>query len=65
MKTFEGLKEGTILYSPEYLNDGNMTVCYSNYFSETNEKELCFADEKGFLWRGNQFDPADWQLKAQ
>lgn len=61
MKTFEGLKEGTVLYSPEYPGDGEMTVHYSNCFSET--KELCFADEKGFLWRGNQFDPADWEVK--
>jgi len=57
MKSFEGLKDNDVIYNPI---DGIMTVSYSNFFSETNEKELCFATPR-CLWRGCQFDPADWE----
>ena len=60
MKSFEGLKEGTIIHNDI---DGDMIVRYSDWFSETNEKEICFETEK-CLWRGTEFDPRDWDVKA-
>ena len=57
MKSFEGLKEGTVIHNDI---DGDMIVRYSAWFSETNEKELCFESEN-MIWRGCQFDPADWE----
>jgi hypothetical protein len=59
MKSFEGLKEGTVIHNDI---DGDMTVQYSDFFSETDEKEICFATAN-CLWRGCQFDPADWEIK--
>lgn len=59
MKSFEGLKEGTVIHNDV---DGDMIVRYSAWFSETNEKELCFESEN-MIWRGCQFDPADWEIK--
>ena len=58
MKTFNGLREGTVITNPV---DGNMTVRYSDWFSENGKKELCFED-KTSLWAGYQFDPADWEV---
>lgn len=58
LTTFEGLPAGTVLVS----SDGEMTVTYSDYWSENGEKEFCLADDK-CLWRGCQFDPADWKIK--
>ena len=58
MKSFEGLKDKDVVYNA---TDGIMTVSYSDFFSETNEKELCLATPR-CLWRGFQFDPADWEL---
>ena len=59
MKSFEGLKEGTVIHNDI---DGDMTVTYSDFFSDTNKKELCFISEK-CIWRGCQFDPTDWEIK--
>ena len=59
MKTFEGLKEGTVLYSKEY--NEYMTVHYSSYWQEDNTKEICFATER-CLHRGCEFDPRDWEI---
>lgn len=58
LTTFEGLPAGTVLVS----SDGEMTVTYSDYWSENGKKEFCLADDK-CLWRGCQFDPADWKIK--
>lgn len=60
MKTFEGLAEGTIVYNKEY--DETMKVHYSSYWQEDDTKEICFETEK-CLWRGTEFDPADWEVK--
>lgn len=57
MKSFNELKDGDIVYNA---TDGIMTVGYSDFFSETSEKELCFATPR-CIWRGCQFDPADWE----
>ena len=59
MKSFEGLKEGTVIHNDI---DGDMIVRYSALFSETHEKEFCLESERS-LWRGCQFDPADWEVK--
>jgi len=59
MKSFEGLKEGAVIHNDI---DGDMIVRYLVWFSETNEKELCFESEN-MIWRGCQFDPADWEIK--
>ena len=58
MKTFNGLKEGTVIHNEI---DGDMVVRYSDWFSESGEKELCFESER-CLWRGTEFDPANWEL---
>lgn len=58
LTTFDGLPAGTVLTS----TDGDMTVAYSDFWSEDGEKEFCLADDK-CLWRGCQFDPADWRIK--
>ena len=59
MKSVEGLKEGTVIHNDI---DGDMIVRYSTLFSETHEKEFCLESERS-LWRGCQFDPADWEVK--
>ena len=59
MKSFEGLKEGTVIHNDI---DGDMTVTYTDWYSDTNEPELCFVSEK-CLWPAWQFDPADWEVK--
>lgn len=59
MKTFEGLKAGTIIHNSI---DGDMVVVYSDWFNETEEKELCFQTDDS-LWRGTEFDPTDWEQK--
>lgn len=59
MKTFEGLKSGTIITNPV---DGEMMVCYSDAFSEDNEKVLCLADSTS-VYPAWQFDPKDWSMK--
>ena len=59
MKTFDGLKSGTVITNPI---DGDMTVCYSDAFSMDDTKELCFVDETS-IWLGCQFNPADWEIK--
>ena len=59
MKTFDNLKEGTVIHNDI---DGDMTVVYSDAFSST--KELCFVSEN-CIWRGNQFDPKDWEVKEE
>ena len=59
MKTFEGLREGTVVTNPV---DGDMIVRYSDWFSDNGEKELCF-ESKTCLWAGYQFDPKDWEVR--
>ena len=59
MKSFEGLKEGTVIHNDI---DGDMTVTYTDWYSDTNEPELCFVSEK-CLWPAWQFDLADWEVK--
>ena len=58
MKTFEGLKEGTVITNPV---DGKMIVRYSDWFNEGGRKELCFESET-CLWSGLQFSPDDWEI---
>lgn len=58
MKSFEGLKDGDMIYNP---TDLVATVRYSKIFSETGEKEFCL-ETTNCIWRGCQFDPADWEL---
>ena len=59
MKTFEGLEQGTVITNSI---DGDMIVCYSDAFSENGEKEFCLASGES-VWRGCQFDPAEWEIK--
>lgn len=61
MKTFEGLKEGTVIHNDI---DGDMTVAYWDGFNLTGRKELCFTTEN-CIWRADQFDPRDWEIKKE
>lgn len=60
MKTFDGLKDGTVITNPI---DGDMVVCHSDCFSMDGTKDLCFTDENS-IWLGCQFDPNDWEVKS-
>lgn len=59
MKTFNGLKNGDVIHNDI---DGDMTAVYTDLFSYGGDKELWFAD-KNSLWKAEQFDPADWEIK--
>lgn len=59
MKSFDGLQDGTVVVNPI---DGEMVVRYSDWFSETGERELCFESES-CLWRGSEFNPTDWEVR--
>lgn len=58
MRTFDGLKDGTVLISKD---DEEMTVAHVDW-DGTGEKEFCLVGTES-IFRGIQFDPQDWQIK--
>lgn len=59
MKTFDNLEAGTVLVNKE--NSEEMTVTYVDWDC-IGKKEFCLYSTKS-IFRGNQFDPTDWEIK--
>lgn len=59
MKTFNGLKDGDIIHNDI---DGDMVAIYTDIFSDNGSEELYFLDSNS-MWKAEEFDPADWEIK--